>query len=179
MPPASKPSSLKVRAFASSCASVACIIVPDKRASKLAASNIADTANRLVARMDQVLSEQNIERITATIGHIEQATGSIAGQREDIAALIVNTREATDSLKATLATANGSVERIDREVVAQLPALMAKLDATVGKLDSVAGNANAMIAENRPALQSFTNDGLAQLGPVSYTHLTLPTSDLV
>ena len=42
---------------------------------------------------------------------------------------------------------------------------MAKLDATVGKLDSVAGNANAMIAENRPALQSFTNDGLAQLGP--------------
>lgn len=130
-----------------------------------ALQNIADTANRLVARMDQVLSEQNIERITATIGHIEQATGSIAGQREDIAALIVNTREATDSLKATLATANGSIERIDREVVAQLPALMAKLDATVGKLDSVAGNANAMIAENRPALQSFTNDGLAQLGP--------------
>ena len=50
-------------------------------------------------------------------------------------------------------------------MVAQLPALMAKLDATVGKLDSVAGNANAMIAENRPALQSFTNGGLAQLGP--------------
>ena len=130
-----------------------------------ALQNIADTANRLVARMDQVLSEENIKRITATIEHIEQTTGSVAGQREDIAALIVNARQATETLNATLATANGSIERIDRDVVRQLPALMDKLDSTVGKLDSVAGNANAMIAENRPALQSFANDGLAQLGP--------------
>ena len=39
------------------------------------------------------------------------------------------------------------------------------VNATVAKLDSAAGNADALIAENRPALQSFTNDGLAQLGP--------------
>jgi phospholipid/cholesterol/gamma-HCH transport system substrate-binding protein len=42
---------------------------------------------------------------------------------------------------------------------------MDQLEATVGKLDSVAGNANAMIAENRPALQSFANEGLSQMGP--------------
>ncbi len=130
-----------------------------------ALQNIADTASRLVSRMDDVLSEANIKRITATIGHIEQATGSVAGQSEDIAALIVNARQATETLQSTLATANGSIERIDRDVVRQLPALMDKLDSTVGRLDSVAGNANAMIAENRPALQSFANDGLAQLGP--------------
>ncbi len=130
-----------------------------------ALQNIADTANRLVARMDQLISEQNIAKITATIDHIEQATGSISGQREDIAALIVNARQATETLQATLTTANGSIQKIDRDVVSQLPALMSKLDATVGKLDSVAGNANAMIAENRPALQSFANNGLAQLGP--------------
>lgn len=130
-----------------------------------ALQNIADTASRLVSRMDEVLSEQNIKRMTATIEHIEKATGSVAGQSEDIAALIVNARQATETLQATLVTANGSIERIDRDVVRQLPALMDKLDSTVGKLDSVAGNANAMIAENRPALQSFANDGLAQLGP--------------
>ena len=42
---------------------------------------------------------------------------------------------------------------------------MDSLDATVAKLDSAAGNADAMLAENRPAVQSFANDGLAQLGP--------------
>jgi phospholipid/cholesterol/gamma-HCH transport system substrate-binding protein len=139
--------------------------IPIILAEPSALQNIADTANRLVSRMDELLSEQNIQRFSDTLTNIEQATGSIANQKDDIAAAIVNAREATESLKATLATADRSIQRIDREVVSQLPALMDKLDATVGKLDAAAGNANALIAENRPALQSFANDGLAQLGP--------------
>ena len=130
-----------------------------------ALQNISDTASRLVARMDQLLSEQNITRISNTLDHIEQATGTISKNREDIAALIANARQATETLNATLTTANGSIERIDRDVISHLPALMTKLEATVGKLDSAAGNADAMITENRPALQNFANDGLAQLGP--------------
>ena len=82
-----------------------------------------------------------------------------------IAALIANARHTSETLNTTLATAHGSIERIDRDVVSQLPALMTKLDATVGKLDAVAGNANTILVENRPAIQSFANDGLAQLGP--------------
>ena len=139
--------------------------IPIIRTEPSALQNIADTANRLVARMDKLLSEQNIRHVSDTLAHIEAATGTLADQREDIAALIVNAREATASLKTTLATANGSMAKIDRDVVARLPALMDQLEATVGKLDSVAGNANAMIAENRPALQSFANEGLSQMGP--------------
>ncbi|MFT4178117.1 MAG: MlaD family protein [Thermomonas sp.] len=130
-----------------------------------ALQNIADTANRLVARMDQLLSEENIRRISATLDNLEQATGSIAGQKQDIAKLIVNAREVTDALKVTVGNANGTIEGIDRNLVARLPALMDKLDATVSKLDSAAGNADALIAENRPAVQSFASDGLGQLGP--------------
>ncbi|QDA56925.1 MlaD family protein [Thermomonas aquatica] len=139
--------------------------VPVIRTEPSALQNIADTANRLVARMDELLSEKNIRHISGTLENLDQATGSIAAQREDISRLIVNAREATDTLKLTLANANGAIEGIDQNLVKQLPALMAKLDSTVGKLDSVAGNADALIAENRPGLQSFTNDGLAQLGP--------------
>src|SRR5690606_5583945 len=60
-----------------------------------ALQNIADTANRLVARLDQVLSEENVERIANTLEHIEGMTGAVAGQREDLAALITNTRVAS------------------------------------------------------------------------------------
>ena len=130
-----------------------------------ALQNIADTANRLVSRMDQLLSEQNIQRISNTLKHLDQATGTISNNRMEIAALIANARHASETLNTTLATAHGSIERIDRDVVSQLPALMTKLDATVGKLDAVAGNANTILVENRPAIQSFANDGLAQLGP--------------
>ena len=139
--------------------------IPIIRTEPSALQNIADTANRLVARMDKLISDENIAKITAIIDHLEKTTGSISAQREDIAALIVNARNATETLQTTLATANQSLNKIDRDVVDQLPALMAKLDTTVGKLDSVAGNANALISENRPAIQSFANDGLSQLGP--------------
>ena len=130
-----------------------------------ALQNIADTANRLVARLDRMLSEENIARISDTLENLRQATGSIAGQKDDIARLIVNAREATDSLKLAIGNANGAIEGFDRNLVDRLPALMDSLDATVAKLDSAAGNADAMLAENRPAVQSFANDGLAQLGP--------------
>jgi len=151
--------------------------IPIIRTEPSALQNIADTANRLVARMDQLLSEQNIARISGTLANLEQATGSIAGQKDDIAKLIVNARQATDTLKITLINANGAIEGIDQGLVKQLPALMTKLDATVGKLDAVAGNADALIAENRPALRSFTNDGLTQLGP-TLTELRTLVRDL-
>jgi phospholipid/cholesterol/gamma-HCH transport system substrate-binding protein len=139
--------------------------LPVIRTEPSALQNIADTANRLVARLDQVLSEDNIRRISQTLEHLEQASGSIAGRREEIGELIVNARDATAAMKTTLAHADGAIQGMDRNLVQRLPALLDKLDAVVTKLDATVGNANAMIAENRPALQSFTSDGLAQLGP--------------
>ena len=130
-----------------------------------ALQNIADTANRLVARLDQVLSEENIRRISDTLANLEQATGSIADRREEIGQVIVNARDATAAMKATLDSANGTLQGIDRNLVQRLPALLDKLDAVVTKLDATAGNANALIAENRPGVQSFTRDGLAQVAP--------------
>ena len=58
-------------------------------------------------------------------------------------------------------TQRGAVANIDRE----LPALLRKLDATLTRLDSAAGGADAILNENHAAIQSFANDGLAQLGP--------------
>lgn len=139
--------------------------LPVIRTEPSALQNIADTANRLVARLDQVLSEENIRRISATLANLEQASGSIAERHEEIGQLIVNARDATASMKATLDNANGTLQGIDRNLVQRLPMLLDKLDAVVSKLDATAGNANAMIAENRPGLQSFTRDGLAQMGP--------------
>ena len=130
-----------------------------------ALQNIADTANRLVARMDEVLSEENVKRIANTLANIEAMTGTVAAQREDLRALIVNARASSEQLAATLATTNRAVEDIDRELVAKLPALVTKLDSTLTRLDSAANGANMVINENRAAINSFANDGLAQVGP--------------
>lgn len=126
-----------------------------------ALQNIADTANRLVTRLDQVLSDENVRRISASLDNIEQLTGAVAAQRQDLGQLIVNAREASEQLKVTMQTTQGAVERLDRDVVQQLPALVDKLDRTLAQLESVATNANGLIAENRAPLQN----GVQQLGP--------------
>lgn len=129
-----------------------------------ALQNIADTASKLVERVDKLLSEENIRHIDRTLTNIENMTAALGGedgQKEDLRALIVNARAATEQLNATLKTANSAVDNVDRE----LPALLRKLDGTLSRLDSAAGGADAILNENRGAIQSFANDGLAQLGP--------------
>ena len=142
-----------------------------------ALQNIADTANRLVARMDQVLSEDNVKRVSNTLANLEAMTGSIADQREDLRALIINARQSSEQLAATLQTTNRAVESVDRELVQKLPGLIGKLDSTLGKLDSAATGANGIVTENRAAISSFANDGLAQLGP-TLAELRLLVRDL-
>ena len=128
-----------------------------------ALQNIADTASKLVARLDKLMSEENIEHIDNTLTNLDNITAALgdATQKEDLRALVRNARLASEQLNATLESASGAVANIDRE----LPALLRKLDATITRLDSAAGGADAILNENRAAIQSFANDGLAQLGP--------------
>jgi phospholipid/cholesterol/gamma-HCH transport system substrate-binding protein len=130
-----------------------------------ALQNIADTANRLVERLDDMLSDENVQRFTSTLDNIQSMTGAIAEQREDMRAILVNTRAASEQLTVTMSSANRTLDTFDRELAQQLPALVAKIDTTLTRLDSAAGGADAILHENRAAISSFANDGLAQLGP--------------
>ena len=126
-----------------------------------ALQNIADTASRIVERLDKVMSEENIAHVNQTLANLDNMTAAIGGQKEDLRALVLNLRQASEQLNTTLATTNNAVSDIDKE----LPAVLAKLDSTLTKLDSAAGNANQILGENRAAINSFANDGLSQLGP--------------
>ena len=139
--------------------------LPLIRTEPSALQNIADTANRLVARLDQVLSDENVKRIAQTLEHVENMTGAIADQREDLRTLIVNAHVVSDQLKTTVETTNRAITDVDRELVQKLPGLIADLEGTLAKLDSAAGGADRILSENRGAINSFAQDGLAQLGP--------------
>lgn len=130
-----------------------------------ALQNITDASNRLIARLDQMLSEDNIRHLSATLANLETTTQGLAQRREDISALIINARNASTTLETTLQTANGTLQGLDSNLVQKLPPLLTRLDSAIAKLDSAAGNADALMAENRPALKNFTRDGLGQVGP--------------
>lgn len=130
-----------------------------------ALQNITDVANRIVERMDQVLSDRNVASINATLANLETISGGLADRDQGTQALLLSARDAARSLDTTLKTTNGTIERLDKNLVQQLPGIIDKLDATLGKLDSAAGNADSILGENRAAINSFANDGLGQLGP--------------
>ncbi|APO95153.1 MULTISPECIES: MlaD family protein [Xanthomonas] len=130
-----------------------------------ALQNITDTANRIVERMDEMLSDKNVASISATLQNLEKISGGIADRDEGMQALIVSARDAARNLDTTLTTTNGTIKRLDQNLVQQLPGILNKLDATLVKLDSAAGNADNILGENRAAINSFANDGLGQLGP--------------
>jgi len=130
-----------------------------------ALQNIADTANRIVERLDLVLNDKNMASISASLENLEKISGSLAHGEQGLEALLVSSRDAARNLDKTLSSANGTIQRIDKDVVQQLPPLLDKLESTLARLDSASGNADAMLGENRAAINSFASDGLGQLGP--------------
>ena len=130
-----------------------------------ALQNISDTANRIVERLDEVLSDKNVASISATLANLESVSGTLADQDKGMQALIVSARDAARNLDKTLDTTNGAIERLDKNLVQQLPPILEKLETTLARLDSAAGNADAILGENRAAINSFATDGLGQMGP--------------
>ncbi|MGV8960559.1 MAG: MlaD family protein [Stenotrophomonas sp.] len=139
--------------------------IPTIQAVPSALQNITDVASRIVERMDEVLSDRNVASISSTLHNVESISKDLADREAGTQALIASARDSARNLDATLATANGTIQRLDRNLVQQLPQILAKLDTTLVKLDSAAGNADSILGENRAAINSFANDGLAQLGP--------------
>ncbi|MDH5824765.1 MlaD family protein [Luteimonas sp. RD2P54] len=130
-----------------------------------ALQNIADTANRLVERLDKLLSEDNIAKVDRTLTHIEAVTGALGEGSEDISGLLRSARAASERLERTLDSADSAITDFDRGFVQELPQLIDKLDRTLTRLDSAADGADAILNENRAAISNFANDGLGQLGP--------------
>jgi len=130
-----------------------------------ALQNIAATASEIVDRVNKLLSNDNVARVTRTLEQLDQVTGAIAGEREEIAGLIRSARAASEKLEATLASADKTLVGLDQSVVQKLPEIVAKLDRTLAQLENTSQNANAMLSENREAIADFSNDGLGQVGP--------------
>ena len=139
--------------------------VPVIQTEPSALQNIAASANEIVERINRLLSDDNVERITRTLDQLDQVTGAVAAEREEIAALIRNARSASEKLDATLASANRTIDTLDQGVVQELPGVVRRLDATLTQLEAASRNANGILEDNREAWGEFSQDGLGEVGP--------------
>ncbi|HAI59568.1 MAG TPA: MCE family protein [Xanthomonadaceae bacterium] len=129
---------------------------------------ITTTANDVLLRLNRLLDDETVANVSKTLANLEQVTGTLAAERGEIAGLLRDARRSAARLDRVLASAEttmgglqGGVAALDRE----LPPILAKLDRTLTEVEALSRNANAMVAENRGAVQQFSQEGLAQVGP--------------
>ncbi|AXI83090.1 MCE family protein [Xylella taiwanensis] len=130
-----------------------------------ALQNITDTANDIVARLNEVLSDNNVAAISATLQNLQKISTQVSNSETGLEALLVSARDAARQLDTTLASANGTVQQLDQNLVKRLPAILNKLDTTLTKIDVAANNTNSILDNNHAAINSFANEGLGQFGP--------------
>ena len=130
--------------------------------------DITTTASDVLIRINRMLNDETVENVSKTMANLEQVTGTLAAERGEIAQLLRDARSSAERLDRVLATAESTMGGLDRSVAAldkDLPRILATLDRTLGEVEALSGNANALIAENRGAVQQFSRDGLTQIGP--------------
>jgi len=130
--------------------------------------DITTTASDVLIRINRMLNDETVENVSKTMAHLEQVTGTLAAERGEIAQLLRDARSSAERLDRVLATAESTMGGLDRSVAAldkDLPQILAKLDRTLTEFEALSGNANALVSENRSAVQQFSRDGLTQVGP--------------
>lgn len=130
--------------------------------------DITTTASDVLIRINRMLNDETVENVSKTMANLEQVTGTLAAERGEIAQLLRDARSSAERLDRVLAAAESTMGGLDRSVAAidkDLPQILAKLDRTLTEFEALSGNANALVSENRSAVQQFSRDGLTQVGP--------------
>lgn len=127
--------------------------------------DIAATASEVLLRLNHVLRDDNLEHISNSLAHVDAVTATVFESRAELGTLIRNANAASAELKRTLASAGKAVAGVNRELVSQLPAMVAKLDRSLTHMESLTGQADGILKENRAAIRALGNEGMTQVGP--------------
>jgi len=112
---------------------------------------------RLLDQANRMFSEANIDRIAQTLAHIEQTTGSVAGQREVLGQTLEQLNTTLQASTSLLQNANELIGSQGRTTLTHASQAMAALARSSQQIES-------LLADNRESLDAGLR-GVAELGP--------------
>ena len=144
-------------------------VIPSEESalSKLLASgsDIITSVNDLLLRANEVLSHENIDRISATLENLQGVTGTINAQRDDLSVALKQLASATDQLKRTLVTLDAMATTTNDLMRNNARQVLESTNKALDSVNRVADATNALISDNRASISQFSDQGLRQLGP--------------
>jgi len=135
--------------------------------SKLMSSgeDIVTSVNQSLLRIGQMLSQENVDHVSATLEHFDAIASTIADQRGDMAKALNQLADASGELKSTLSTLHTMASTTNELINTDVRKVMASTDRAISSIERVAGSADRMLDENHAAIANFSDQGLRQIGP--------------
>jgi phospholipid/cholesterol/gamma-HCH transport system substrate-binding protein len=144
-------------------------VIPSEESalSKLLASgsDIVTSVNDILLRASELLSEENVDRISKTLENLEGVTGTVNNQRDQLSTALTQLADATGQLKHTLTTLDSMASTTNDLMKNNAREVLESTNKALESVDKVANATNALIGDNRAAIGAFSDQGLRQLGP--------------
>lgn len=134
--------------------------------SKLLANgeDIATNVSNLINNVNRMFSQENVDRISRTLDHIDQATATIADQRDEIRSIVRELAAASVQAKQTLANANQLLGNANQMLGSQGKEAMASAQQTLAALQRSSEKVERLLDSNYDSVNGGLN-GLGEIGP--------------
>lgn len=152
-----------------------------------ASEDIASTASEVMLRVLDFLSEENADRVSATLDNIDAFTLALSSEKDLISEILRNAHRGSEQLVDVLGGAGQTIDEvnlalagIEEHLIDILPELSADLTEALAAFSSLSNRLDGVIADNEQALSEFGVESLAQFGPAlqEFRHLIRELSRL-
>jgi phospholipid/cholesterol/gamma-HCH transport system substrate-binding protein len=120
--------------------------------------------NEVVAKASQLLSDDNVQHINNTLTHLDQMTGAVAEQRDDIRQLLQQLALASRNANATLTQTGELVRNANGFIKGPGNAAVESMQASMASLQRATANIDRLLDDNRDGLNNGMR-GLSEIGP--------------
>ncbi|MBD8525442.1 MlaD family protein [Pseudomarimonas arenosa] len=134
--------------------------------------DIASATSQVMVRINNLLSDENMRRVGATLDHLETISAAAAEGDDDIRTVLAKAAAASERLANLLDGAESVMQRIDQGIVradqalsSEMPAIFERLQSALTSIERVGQQLDQLVTDNRASIDSFSRDGLSQVGP--------------
>jgi len=127
-------------------------------------SDLVTNINLLLHNANRLFSEDNVNRLSATLENLEQTTGAVSAQREDIRLAIKQMATLGQQAGAALQQTGDLMRNANQLLAKRGPDIFDSADQTMQSLARSTATLNAMLESNRDAIDSGAQ-GFRDLSP--------------
>ena len=132
--------------------------------------NVLLRLSTAMERVTEVLSEENTQRITRVIGHIESITAQVDSDETGLGSALAQATqaladlgEASTAVKALAARAEQTLQGADGMLARDLKPAAAELRETLSALKAISARVDTLLARNSAQIEQFAQAGLPDL----------------